>query len=90
MILVNRTGFTKIVRFLFDFQFNPASGPQALSPVLPPDYVSILHQPRINCSSITKCIQTDLTSHAIQEFECQASSDLELRNNKIDELNRVR
>jgi hypothetical protein len=34
--------------------------------------------------------QTDLTCQRIQEFETQASSDLEMRNNKIDELNRVR
>lgn len=61
-----------------------------LSPVLPTDYVSILHPPRINSSSITKCIQTELTSQSIQEYECQTSSDLELKNNKIDELNRVR
>ncbi|KAG8281442.1 Serine/threonine-protein kinase tousled-like 2 [Homalodisca vitripennis] len=33
--------------------------------------------------------QTELTCQSIQEFETQASSDLELRNNKIDELNRV-
>lgn len=33
--------------------------------------------------------QTELTCQRIQEFETQASSDLELRNNKIDELNRV-
>lgn len=33
--------------------------------------------------------QTELTCQRIQEFENQASSDLELRNNKIDELNRV-
>lgn len=34
-------------------------------------------------------MQTELTCQRIQEFETQASSDLELRNNKIDELNRV-
>lgn len=33
--------------------------------------------------------QTELTCQSIQEFETQASSDLEIRNNKIDELNRV-
>ncbi|XP_012250213.1 serine/threonine-protein kinase tousled-like 2 isoform X7 [Bombus vosnesenskii] len=32
---------------------------------------------------------TELTCQRIQEFETQASSDLELRNNKIDELNRT-
>lgn len=33
--------------------------------------------------------QTELTCQRIQEFETQASSDLELRNSKIEELNRV-
>lgn len=34
-------------------------------------------------------LQTELTCQRIQEFETQASSDLELRNSKIEELNRV-
>lgn len=33
--------------------------------------------------------QTDLTCHRITEFETQASSDLEVRNNKIEELTRT-
>ncbi|KOB73264.1 Tousled-like kinase [Operophtera brumata] len=33
-------------------------------------------------------VQTELTCQRIQELETQASSDLELRNNKIDELTR--
>ncbi|XP_074031835.1 tousled-like kinase isoform X6 [Leptinotarsa decemlineata] len=37
---------------------------------------------------VSKLIQTELTCHRIQEFETQASSDLELRNNKIEELTR--
>ncbi|XP_059478128.1 serine/threonine-protein kinase tousled-like 2 isoform X5 [Neocloeon triangulifer] len=36
----------------------------------------------------TKQVQTDLTCQRIQEFETQASSDLEMRNNKIEELQR--
>ena len=47
----------------------------------------------ITCFIYRKIIQiafqTELTCQRIQEFETQASSDLELRNNKIDELNRV-
>ena len=39
--------------------------------------------------SVLFTFQTELTCQRIQEFETQASSDLELRNNKIDELNRV-
>jgi tousled-like kinase len=37
---------------------------------------------------VNKQVQTELTCHRIQEFETQASSDLEVRNNKIEELNR--
>ncbi|XP_008206860.1 serine/threonine-protein kinase tousled-like 2 isoform X8 [Nasonia vitripennis] len=37
----------------------------------------------------TNTPNTELTCQRIQEFENQASSDLELRNNKIDELNRT-
>ncbi|XP_035721491.1 serine/threonine-protein kinase tousled-like 2 isoform X4 [Vespa mandarinia] len=40
-------------------------------------------------SMVSKQVQTELTCQRIQEFETQASSDLELRNNKIDELNRT-
>lgn len=43
----------------------------------------------IYCKNIQIAFQTELTCQRIQEFETQASSDLELRNNKIDELNRV-
>ncbi|KAJ8984791.1 hypothetical protein NQ317_003705 [Molorchus minor] len=38
---------------------------------------------------VNKLIQTELTCHRIQEFETQASSDLEVRNNKIEELTRA-
>ncbi|XP_053987672.1 serine/threonine-protein kinase tousled-like 2 isoform X2 [Hylaeus anthracinus] len=37
----------------------------------------------------TNTPNTELTCQRIQEFETQASSDLELRNSKIDELNRT-
>ncbi|CAK9796482.1 Serine/threonine-protein kinase tousled-like 2 [Anthophora plagiata] len=40
-------------------------------------------------SMVSKQVQTELTCQRIQEFETQASSDLELRNSKIDELNRT-
>ncbi|KAF7987882.1 hypothetical protein HCN44_003745 [Aphidius gifuensis] len=40
-------------------------------------------------SMVSKQVQTELTCQRIQEFESQASTDLELRNNKIDELNRT-
>lgn len=34
-------------------------------------------------------LQTDLTCHRIQEFETQTSTDLEARNNKIEDQNRT-
>lgn len=36
-----------------------------------------------------KQVQTDLTCQRIQEYETQTSSDLEVRNNKIEELTRA-
>ena len=41
------------------------------------------------CHAEYLMFQTELTCQRIQEFETQASSDLELRNNRIDELSRV-
>lgn len=43
----------------------------------------------LSTSTVHKFSQTELTCQRIQEFETQASSDLEVRNNKIDELNRA-
>ncbi|KAI5710109.1 hypothetical protein M8J75_005731 [Diaphorina citri] len=63
-------------------------------PTVPPDYVqsshALMHPPRGLPSnpSLCKQVQTELTCQRIAEFETQASSDLELRNNKIDELTR--
>ena len=41
----------------------------------------------IKCSLFIQ-ISTELTCQRIQELETQASSDLEVRNNRIDELTR--
>ncbi|XP_011297224.1 serine/threonine-protein kinase tousled-like 2 isoform X2 [Fopius arisanus] len=55
--------------------------------IQPPPPPSATAQPA--GSMVSKQVQTELTCQRIQEFESQASSDLELRNNKIDELNRT-
>ncbi|XP_063973750.1 serine/threonine-protein kinase tousled-like 2 isoform X2 [Diachasmimorpha longicaudata] len=55
--------------------------------IQPPPPPSATTQPA--GSMVSKQVQTELTCQRIQEFESQASSDLELRNNKIDELNRT-
>ncbi|XP_076266174.1 tousled-like kinase isoform X4 [Rhynchophorus ferrugineus] len=47
------------------------------------------HQRLAALSMVSKLIQTDLTCHRIKEFETQTSSDLEARNNKIEELTRT-
>uniref|UniRef100_A0A8D8ZN24 non-specific serine/threonine protein kinase n=1 Tax=Cacopsylla melanoneura TaxID=428564 RepID=A0A8D8ZN24_9HEMI len=63
-------------------------------PTVPPDYSqpphALMHPPRghPSNSSLSKQVQTELTCQRISEFETQASSDLEVRNNKIDELTR--
>uniref|UniRef100_A0A6M2DQ44 non-specific serine/threonine protein kinase n=1 Tax=Xenopsylla cheopis TaxID=163159 RepID=A0A6M2DQ44_XENCH len=53
----------------------PQSIPNLAAPTLPP--------------MAPKLIQTDLTCHRIQEFETQTSTDLEARNNKIEDQNRT-
>ncbi|XP_022112703.1 serine/threonine-protein kinase tousled-like 2 isoform X3 [Pieris rapae] len=62
--------------------------PSSISSILAPgaDYLRSASQQRPHPS--VKQIQTELTCQRIQELETQASSDLELRNNKIDELTR--
>ncbi|XP_065341485.1 serine/threonine-protein kinase tousled-like 2 isoform X9 [Cloeon dipterum] len=55
--------------------------------MVPGDY-SMQPPTRPHIQFATKQVQTDLTCQKIQEFETQASSDLEMRNNKIDELQR--
>nr|CAD7457967.1 unnamed protein product [Timema tahoe] len=64
--------------------------PSPVTPVtsVPPEFSSLMHLPRPLPVMASKLVQTELTCQRIQEFETQASSDLELRNNKIDELNR--
>nr|CAD7590820.1 unnamed protein product [Timema genevievae] len=65
--------------------------PSPVTPVtsVPPEFSSLMHLPRPLPVMASKLVQTELTCQRIQEFETQASSDLELRNNKIDELNRT-
>lgn len=43
----------------------------------------------LECDSYLSQVQTELTCQRIQELETQATSDLELRNNRIDELTRT-
>lgn len=50
----------------------------------PATNLSNVHKSNTHCFEL----QTDLTCQRIQEFETQASSDLEARNNKIEELTR--
>ncbi|KAF6209291.1 hypothetical protein GE061_015036 [Apolygus lucorum] len=66
----------------------PPSPQQPSILAAPPDY-ALMHPPKIPTQVANKQVQTDLTCQRIQEFENQASSDLELRNNKIDELSRT-
>ncbi|KAJ1522571.1 hypothetical protein ONE63_001756 [Megalurothrips usitatus] len=68
----------------------PPSPQQTVPPaVAGPDYASLMHPPRQHPNMVSKQVQTELTCQRIQEFETQASTDLELRNTKIDELNRT-
>ncbi|BES96708.1 S_TKc [Nesidiocoris tenuis] len=68
----------------------PPSPQQSSIITTPQDYTSLMHPPKVPIPQVaSKQVQTDLTCQRIQEFENQASSDLEVRNNKIDELNRT-
>ncbi|XP_054285343.1 serine/threonine-protein kinase tousled-like 2 isoform X3 [Macrosteles quadrilineatus] len=72
----------------------PSAQVPVVSQVQAQDYSALMQppQPRLpgapHPNLVSKQVQTDLTCQSIQEFETQASSDLELRNNKIEELNR--
>ncbi|XP_018564589.1 serine/threonine-protein kinase tousled-like 2 isoform X7 [Anoplophora glabripennis] len=80
---------------LSSFQLPPSpqqvglSSPQVCNTV-PFDFYNKQQPPRLPPPAmVNKLIQTELTCHRIQEFETQASSDLEVRNNKIEELTRA-
>lgn len=49
------------------------------------EFIYIVNKYFLLCSQV----QTELTCQRIQELETQASSDLELRNNRIEELTRT-
>ncbi|XP_025266298.1 serine/threonine-protein kinase tousled-like 2 isoform X5 [Camponotus floridanus] len=68
-------------------EFSSLMQPPRPHPQPPPPPPPVSTQPA--GSMVSKQVQTELTCQRIQEFETQASSDLELRNNKIDELNRT-
>ncbi|XP_043274251.1 serine/threonine-protein kinase tousled-like 2 isoform X2 [Venturia canescens] len=68
-------------------EFSSLMQPPRTLPQPPPPPPPTTAQPA--GSMVSKQVQTELTCQRIQEFETQASSDLELRNNKIDELNRT-
>ncbi|KAL1137881.1 hypothetical protein AAG570_009577, partial [Ranatra chinensis] len=78
---------------------SPSPGHPAQYPMYPPSpqstlppslEYSLMHPPKPQqaIQVHSKQVQTDLTCQNIQDFQNQASSDLEMRNNKIDELNR--
>lgn len=69
----------------------PMFPPSPQATLIGPDFscTTLMHPPKIHVTMHSKQVQTDLTCQRIQEFENQATSDLEMRNNKIDELNRT-
>lgn len=80
----------------FSFQYPPSPSPSNLLPggeffkatpvVASATSAQGSRPPHPSPTTAVKQSQTDLTCQRIQEFETQASTDLELRNNKIDEL----
>lgn len=56
--------------------------------VIGSDYSTYMHPPRPQTTAFSKFSQTDLTIQGIKELESKSASDLEMRDNKIDELQR--
>lgn len=68
---------------------SPQPSPLAEFSLMQPPRSHIQLPPLPPGNMVHKQMQTELTCQLIQELETQASSDLELHNNKIDELNRT-
>ncbi|XP_077555242.1 tousled-like kinase isoform X2 [Haemaphysalis longicornis] len=52
------------------------------------DYVGLMAPPQRPVQTLTRQIQTDLTINKIKELESKSAMDLEMRDNRIDELQR--
>lgn len=66
---------------------NIISTPPTTIPTVP-DYSTLMQPPRPQIPLVHRAVQTDLTVQRIRELESKSASDLELRDNKIDELQR--
>lgn len=54
------------------------------------DYAGLMAPPQRPVQTMTRQAQTDLTINKIKELESKSALDLEMRDNRIDELQRVR
>ncbi|XP_077514766.1 tousled-like kinase isoform X9 [Amblyomma americanum] len=52
------------------------------------DYVGLMAPPQRPAQTMTRQVQTDLTINKIKELESKSAMDLEMRDNRIDELQR--
>lgn len=54
------------------------------------DYSSLMAPPVLPSHAVYRSVQTDLTINKIKELESKSALDLEMRDNRIEELQRVR
>ncbi|GAB6030544.1 hypothetical protein CHUAL_007409 [Chamberlinius hualienensis] len=52
------------------------------------DFGAYMHPPWTQPTTVSKCVQTDITIQRIKELESKSASDIEMRDNKIEELTR--
>lgn len=53
------------------------------------DYSSLMAPPMCPSHAVYRSVQTDLTINKIKELESKSALDLEMRDNRIEELQRV-
>lgn len=54
------------------------------------DYTQLMSPMQRNTQMFHRAVQTDLTINKIKDLENKSAMDLEIRDNRIDELQRVR
>lgn len=54
------------------------------------DYSSLMAPPICHSQVVYRSVQTDLTINKIKELESKSALDLEMRDNRIEELQRVK
>lgn len=64
-------------------------GSPSSTPLTSIDYSSLMAPPVCPSHAVYRSVQTDLTINKIKELESKSALDLEIRDNRIEELQRV-